>query len=518
MIKKIFLFLAAGFTPVLCAAVMQGDWDKDFYSRFLQAVSYERDGQNMEAAKIYVTLLNDAPDSAVLKEELVRLSLIMDDSLGIDAIIEDLPAIGTAKAYALYAAYSWNKMNLRKADEYYLKALELEPANANILAQYITLLTKIDHLRAVEYLENLAGTDAESAPAYYSEIAKIYYTKQDAAKAVAALDKATSLMPSFSLPYIMRAEIYQQSGNFVLVEKEYKELIAQGHTSGGNYEKLGSVNILLGKMSEAEKYFKLALEKDPSAFASNKFMAALEEEKRNYKAAAQYLENIEGFDSKADLQLQAALNYSRINDKERAAQLLHSAYQNSGGSVEVGYFYALSLLDAKNNKEALKILKEILDQSPDYTRVNIMYAYVLLEEGKNKEFNRVIKELYLKNPDNAEVLNMYAFCLADNNKDLDKAYTLAVRALELRPGSAAYTDTLGWVYYKQKNYPAAIEHLQAALAKTPHDKEILLHLGIAYLDSGDAENARKYLQQSGEENFNKYKKKLEKLENKTAKK
>lgn len=46
---------------------------------------------------------------------------------------------------------------------------------------------------------------------------------------------------------------------------------------------------------------------------------------------------------------------------------------------------------------------------------------------------------------------------------------------------AMYMDTLGWVQYRQKQYPAALTSLQDAVQDIPREPEVRYHLGMVYL-------------------------------------
>lgn len=58
----------------------------------------------------------------------------------------------------------------------------------------------------------------------------------------------------------------------------------------------------------------------------------------------------------------------------------------------------------------------------------------------------------------------------------------------------AFLDTVGWVHYKNGNYPQAISYLQAAVKQQPNSGEFRYHLGMAFYKQGDVLNARSELE------------------------
>jgi tetratricopeptide (TPR) repeat protein len=62
------------------------------------------------------------------------------------------------------------------------------------------------------------------------------------------------------------------------------------------------------------------------------------------------------------------------------------------------------------------------------------------------------------------------------------------------PDAPATADTLGWAYYHQGVYNAAIDMLQRAEKAEPTNPNYHYHLGMAYEKSNDYAQAKKQLQ------------------------
>ena len=74
---------------------------------------------------------------------------------------------------------------------------------------------------------------------------------------------------------------------------------------------------------------------------------------------------------------------------------------------------------------------------------------------------------------------------AEDGLCLDKSLVYIKRALAIEPCYGAYLDTLGWIYYKLRNYDLALTHVRQANALLVGDPTILEHLGdiFAVLDN-----------------------------------
>ena len=58
------------------------------------------------------------------------------------------------------------------------------------------------------------------------------------------------------------------------------------------------------------------------------------------------------------------------------------------------------------------------------------------------------------------------------------------RAVQLRPNDGYFVDSLGWAYYRQKEFDQAVKQLERAVELKPDDPVINDHLGDAYWHVG----------------------------------
>ncbi len=97
--------------------------------------------------------------------------------------------------------------------------------------------------------------------------------------------------------------------------------------------------------------------------------------------------------------------------------------------------------------------------------------------GQLDAAERIFEECISLYPKSHTVLNYLAYMWAESNQKLERALDYVNRALELAPESAAYRDTRGWVFFKQKRYDKALADIEKARELMGADAEILHHLG-----------------------------------------
>ena len=92
-------------------------------------------------------------------------------------------------------------------------------------------------------------------------------------------------------------------------------------------------------------------------------------------------------------------------------------------------------------------------------------------------------------PDNlpqgkAQVLNYLAYSWVDQNLNIDEAFKMLTRAVELAPRDGMIIDSLGWAYYRMGRYDEAVRELEKAVELKAGDPVINDHLGDAYWKTG----------------------------------
>ncbi|HUB64373.1 MAG TPA: tetratricopeptide repeat protein [Methylocella sp.] len=87
-------------------------------------------------------------------------------------------------------------------------------------------------------------------------------------------------------------------------------------------------------------------------------------------------------------------------------------------------------------------------------------------------------------PDQPLVLNYLGYSWVDQNMNLDEAFGMLRRAVELRPTDGYIVDSLGWANYKLGRNDEAVKQLERAIDLKPSDPVINDHLGDAYWRAG----------------------------------
>ena len=130
-------------------------------------------------------------------------------------------------------------------------------------------------------------------------------------------------------------------------------------------------------------------------------------------------------------------------------------------------------------------------------RLNIPYITAMSITNTNS-ITEYVNFIYSMNTNSANNINSMAWVLIYLGMDIDRGIELSKKAIQISPKSPHYLDTLGYGYYKKKDYDNALKQLlKAALYVDDNSKaEIYLHLADAYYDKNDFKNALKYYRKS----------------------
>jgi len=78
----------------------------------------------------------------------------------------------------------------------------------------------------------------------------------------------------------------------------------------------------------------------------------------------------------------------------------------------------------------------------------------------------------------ANICNQYAWLVANTEGDFDEALNCGLRAVELKPKTSSYLDTLSHCYFAEKDYANAVKYQTLAVQREPHSQQIRRQLGV----------------------------------------
>jgi tetratricopeptide (TPR) repeat protein len=184
----------------------------------------------------------------------------------------------------------------------------------------------------------------------------------------------------------------------------------------------------------------------------------------------------------------AGVNNSETDIKE-PLRVLDKTKDAEPADIEV--YKSLGGLYLKQGKfsQARDIFQLMVEKDPENPQAYFFLAraYYKLKDYRFLEKN--LKEAIRLDPDYAVALNFLGYFYLEHNRNINQAGKMIRRALVFEPKNGAYLDSLGWFYYKKKDYKKALIYLQQA-ASILADPEIYSHLGDTCLKLRNLKDAR----------------------------
>ncbi|RKH03459.1 tetratricopeptide repeat protein [Corallococcus sp. CA047B] len=189
-----------------------------------------------------------------------------------------------------------------------------------------------------------------------------------------------------------------------------------------------------------------------------------------------------------ELRVAHARALERSGSAAKAEGVLREALGGEGAAM--AYEALAALLERQGRPaEALTLLRDAVARSPKDQDLLFSLGAALDRQGDVAGALSRMRMVLAVAPEHSAAMNFIGYLLAQHGRDLDEAERLVRRALALRPDSAAYVDSLGWVYFQRGEARKAVELLERAVELAPDEPAILEHLGDAYLKAARASDA-----------------------------
>jgi tetratricopeptide (TPR) repeat protein len=263
---------------------------------------------------------------------------------------------------------------------------------------------------------------------------------------------------------------------------------------------LGAAGGQQGDELPAIVYLRLALYLNPEhALALVTLADVLERLKQTERAVEVYNRIPENSPVRPSADIQIGLGLEQLGRGEEAVKHLEALMQKRPDDVEVITALGNVLRARKRYAEAAEVYTKAVEKigEPNKSNWTLFYfrgtAYERAKQWPKAEAD--LKKALELVPDNqpngkSQVLNYLGYSWVDMGINIDEAFKLLQRAVDLNPRDGMIIDSLGWGYYRLGRYDDAVRELEKAVELKPGDPVINDHLGDAYWKVGRKLEAR----------------------------
>ena len=408
--------------------------------------------------------------------------------------------------------------------------LKKHPDSVDARMELALLLVKTkQYPEAEKLLNSVTGKQRTPLVDYYHARALIGMDRPN--EAVAYLQRAIKDTPDFVEALAELAFIYEQKPDLKAARGVYEKLLKLNFSSQDVLLRLINISLRMGQPERALKY----MQQGPDSTPFKLTVASMFMDSRHFLQAESLLKQIvaQG-DAPHDVYLLLAeLAYDQRRDLDMAFSWLDKIPASSKAAVR-GVLLRIQLLaEAGRDAEALDAVRKATSANPDSSELvevevrllarqkqmkqaldvaqnaikrwpNNAEMFFLLgslqdETGDKKAAFKTMEKLLALHPDNYQALNYVGYTLAEEDRDLDRALTLLMRANDLAPNQSYIVDSLAWAYFKAGKLDDALKEIRRAVTLDEHtDASIWEHYGDIAARAGLKDEARTAYQKAME--------------------
>ncbi|MCI0339416.1 MAG: tetratricopeptide repeat protein [Acidobacteria bacterium] len=344
-------------------------------------------------------------------------------------------------------------------------------------------------------------------------IVTISQLKSNDTALLAARIPADTLPEWESKAFISRAVARIQQRDLNGAQSDLESAIKIDKKSPEPHINLATIHLLRGDPANAQLEAERAVDLAPGSVSVVSTLVNVYLRQRNYHAAHAKIDSLlNAQPNRIQLLEQKARVYTAQGDGAGAEKTLRQMIELDPNYLNA--YFALSDFyqsSQKQTERSIGELREIIRLRPN-NALQIAQAHMfigLLEESRGNFDEAVRNYEQALSHDRRSVgaaiaFNNLAWLYADKGKgNLDKATDFARSAIGISP-EASFFDTLGYAYYKKRQFDIAIEQFNKAIDRRPSNPIYHLHLARALRDNGDTQKARQAYEralQIGRANF-----------------
>lgn len=427
-----------------------------------------KNGDYQTFIDIYDKLIENEPENLEYLETYINVLLLMGDY---DKVIETLDVVeqqlGRNEYVYLQRIQIYDEQGKKdKAIEEMEKLVDFMPENTHYIAMLAEAYRKVKRDKDA-YPLYLKIKELEPNNKYINISLMDYY--QSMGEIDKAFDEFIAAIKNKNLDYETKSQIY----DFWFQNRDDKNSNEEAEIAGRafiethsdksiGYYIIATVYLNEKEYASAKEYYIMALEREPSNFASL------------YQLSYCYI------------QLYDYQNLIKTTEKAISLYPEQPLFYLFNG---IGYF---NIKDYENTLKALEKGRKMSankELTADFdTYIGDTYHLLNNTEKAFEAYDRVLRT----NPDNIYVLNNYAYYLSLENKDLERALQMSSKTIKAEPKNPTYLDTYAWVLYKLGRYEDALKYMNKVFKYEKNPQGINYeHLGDIYYQLGDTKNAVK---------------------------
>jgi tetratricopeptide (TPR) repeat protein len=332
--------------------------------------------------------------------------------------------------------------------------------------------------------------------------AKLLLARQQPQEALQEAQKVLDAMPGNEDALTARAETLRSSNRLEESKKDWIQLCEMHPKKSQYWHRLGVVEAMQSNNEAALTHFRKAVELTPSFTTAINDMLFLHMKQKRFETALSELDSLAKKGTPADeIHRFRGQVFLAKGDPSAAESEFRKTIEINPQSYQT--YILLGQLSMRRNDlpNAIREVDQLIARNGKMPAAQLLKGYYLqLAKDIPGAIASYRKALEL-DPENVVAGNNLAWLLCEGNANLEEALSLAKNAKKKAPEDPEIAETLGWIYYKMKNYTLAVYQLQQSVGNRKQPQaEHYYRLGMAFSGKGDAPKAKQTLRKALELN------------------
>jgi len=322
------------------------------------------------------------------------------------------------------------------------------------------------------------------------------------------LERAQAYEPDNGYTYMALAQYYNEMGDSVAYDKQiYQALTTPSLDVDTKLTVLVSyVRDLLMQQDSTQRVsqlFDVLLDQHPHEASIRNLYSEYLVARQDYKGAAEQLSYSLALNPTDADEWRRLMIINMMDENFPAAiQAAEKSLEYNPDSLDLYSYIAPAYFQMHQYDLALDTYDKALamvDSLDLETRSNLVGGKgdVYFEMGDTTLAFQTYEQALALYPGNTSIMNNYAYFLALCGKNLDKAESMAAKAVKDEPDNATFIDTYAWVYFVKHDYKMALFYIKSAIDKDiTNSSDLRAHYGDILYFNNELEQAIEQWQQA----------------------
>lgn len=297
--------------------------------------------------------------------------------------------------------------------------------------------------------------------------------------------------------YVWRGTVEARRQEMTQAEKDFETARQKDPNSEAANLDLGELRLAQKRVADGSALLEQVLDRDPHQIQALNSLVSLDlQAKQPEKAVARIQAQIAKSPNNLSLYTDLSALQVQLKDFAGAQASAQHALSLDKTYQPAVQLYSQAQVALGNTDGAISTWQQWLVAHPDDPRANTLLGSLEETKGDISKAMEYYKKALQLDSSQAVAANNLAVLMVDNGDNSDVALSYAQTARRALPNSPSTADTLAWVYYHKGTYSLARDLLEDAAKEDPSDAAIHFHLGMTYIKLGNKADAQSQLKKA----------------------